>query len=96
MKNQGTPGVDEFAVTEFNSWLEAHWPKIRQALLAGEFMPAAVRKVETPKPQGGIRTLSIPTALFLPVSEQHTNIGDTDRITCGRRSANGPCHTGIV
>jgi RNA-directed DNA polymerase len=61
--NQGAPGVDGLTVTEFKPWLQAHWPKIRQALLAGEYMPAAVRKVEIPKAQGGIRTLGIPTVL---------------------------------
>jgi len=63
VKNQGAPGVDGLTVTEFKPWLQAHWPKIRQALLAGEYMPAAVRKVEIPKPQGGMRTLGIPTVL---------------------------------
>ena len=63
VKNQGAPGVDGLAVTEFKPWLQAHWPKIRQALLVGEYMPAAVRKVEIPKPQGGMRTLGIPTVL---------------------------------
>lgn len=63
VKNQGAPGVDGLTVSEFKPWLQAHWPKIRQALLVGENMPAAVRKVEIPKPQGGIRTLGIPTVL---------------------------------
>jgi RNA-directed DNA polymerase len=63
VKNQGAPGVDGLTVTEFKPWLQAHWPKIRQALLAGEYMPAAVRKVDIPKPQGGVRSLGIPTVL---------------------------------
>ena len=63
VKNAGAPGVDGLPVNEFKPWLQAHWPKIRQALLAGEYMPAAVRKVEIPKPQGGVRTLGIPTVL---------------------------------
>jgi len=62
-KNAGAPGVDGLTVTEFKPWLQVHWPKVRQALLAGEYMPAAVRKVEIPKPQGGVRTLGIPTVL---------------------------------
>ena len=41
----------------------AHWETIKQALLAGEYMPRAVRKVEIPKPQGGVRILGIPCAL---------------------------------
>jgi group II intron reverse transcriptase/maturase len=63
VKNQGAPGVDGLTVTAFKPWLQAHWPSVRQALMAGEYMPAAVRKVEIPKPQGGVRTLGIPTVL---------------------------------
>jgi len=63
VKNQGAPGVGGLTVAEFKPWLQAHWRKVRQALLVGEYMPAAVRKVEIPKPQGGVRTLGIPTVL---------------------------------
>jgi RNA-directed DNA polymerase len=62
-KNQGAPGVDGLTVAGLKPWLQAHWAKVRQALLAGEYMPAAVRKVDIPKPQGGVRTLGIPTGL---------------------------------
>ena len=61
--NQGAPGVDGLTVAEFRPWLQAHWPKVRQALLRGEYMPAAVRQVDIPKPQGGVRRLGIPTVL---------------------------------
>jgi len=63
VSNEGAPGVDGVTVAELKPWLKAHWAKVRQALLAGEYMPAAVRKVEIPKPQGGVRTLGIPTVL---------------------------------
>jgi RNA-directed DNA polymerase len=63
VKNEGAPGVDGLTVSEFKPWLQAHWKSIRQALLAGEYMPGAVRKVDIPKPQGGVRTLGIPTVL---------------------------------
>ncbi len=63
VKNEGAPGVDGLTVAELKPWLQAHWAKVRQALLAGEYMPAAVRKVEIPKPQGGVRTLGIPTVV---------------------------------
>ena len=63
VKNEGAPGVDGLRVTEFKPWLQAHWPSVRQALLAGEYMPAGLRKVDIPKPQGGVRTLGIPTVL---------------------------------
>ncbi len=63
VKNEGAPGVDGLTVAEFKPWLQAHWPSVRQAMLAGDYMPAAVRKEEIPKPQGGVRTLGIPTVL---------------------------------
>ena len=61
--NEGAPGVDRLTVAELKPWLKAQWAKVRQALLAGEYMPAAVRKVDIPKPQGGVRTLGIPTVV---------------------------------
>ena len=61
VNNKGAPGVDGLTVPELKPWLVAHWANVRRALLAGEYMPAGVRKVEIPKPQGGVRTLGIPT-----------------------------------
>ncbi|HVO79691.1 MAG TPA: group II intron reverse transcriptase/maturase [Terriglobales bacterium] len=61
--NKGAPGVEGLTVAELKPWLKAHWAKVRLALLAGEYMPQAVRKVEIPKPQGGVRTLGIPTVV---------------------------------
>jgi RNA-directed DNA polymerase len=63
VENKGAPGVDGLTVLELKPWLVTHWAKIKQALLAGEYMPQAVRKVEIPKPQGGVRILGIPCAL---------------------------------
>jgi group II intron reverse transcriptase/maturase len=63
MRNKGAAGVDGLTVSEFKAWLQQHWPSVRAALLAGDYMPAAIRKVEIPKPNGGVRTLGIPTVL---------------------------------
>ncbi len=63
VKNEGAPGVDGLTVAALKPWLVSHWPSVRQALLAGEYLPEAVRKVEIPKPQGGVRTLGIPTVV---------------------------------
>lgn len=63
VNNQGGAGVDGLSTTDLKPWLQAHWGTIREALLTGRYMPAAVRKVEIPKPQGGVRTLGIPTVL---------------------------------
>ena len=63
MRNKGAAGVDGLTVLELKAWLQQHWPSIRAALLAGDYMPAAIRKVDMPKPNGGVRTLGIPTVL---------------------------------
>lgn len=63
MRNKGAAGVDGLTVSEFKAWLQQHWPSVRAALLAGDYIPAAIRKVEIPKPNGGVRTLGIPTVL---------------------------------
>ena len=59
--NKGAAGVDGIGVAEFKDHLKRHWPMIKAKLLAGEFMPRPVRRVDIPKPQGGVRTLGIPT-----------------------------------
>ncbi|MDQ2989780.1 MAG: group II intron reverse transcriptase/maturase [Pseudomonadota bacterium] len=63
MRNKGAAGVDRLTVFEFKTWLQQHWPSVKTALLAGDYMPTAIRKVEIPKPNGGVRTLGIPTVL---------------------------------
>jgi len=59
--NKGAAGVDGIGVAEFKDHLKRHWPTIKAKLLAGEYMPLPVRRVDIPKPQGGVRTLGIPT-----------------------------------
>lgn len=61
VENKGAAGVDGIGITEFKDYLKQHWPTIKAKLLAGDYMPQAVRRVDIPKPQGGVRTLGIPT-----------------------------------
>jgi RNA-directed DNA polymerase len=61
--NKGAPGVDNMPVTELKGYLQGHWPRIKEELLAGKYLPQPVRKVEIPKPDGGKRMLGIPTVL---------------------------------
>jgi group II intron reverse transcriptase/maturase len=63
VSNKGAPGVDGLTVEELESMLKARWEAIRKELLDGTYQPAPVRKVEIPKPNGGTRTLGIPTVL---------------------------------
>lgn len=48
-------------MAELKDHLKQHWPAIRVRLLAGAYIPLAVRRVDIPKPDGGVRTLGIPT-----------------------------------
>lgn len=61
--NRGAPGIDGMTVMELPTYLLEAWPAIREALCAGTYRPQAVRRVEIPKPGGGVRLLGIPTAL---------------------------------
>jgi RNA-directed DNA polymerase len=63
VKNKGAAGVDALTVNELKDHLKRHWPTIRARLLEGSYQPQAVRGVDIPKPQGGIRTLGIPTVV---------------------------------
>jgi RNA-directed DNA polymerase len=61
IRNKGAAGVDGVTVAELKGWLAVHWPSVKKALLEGRYLPRAVRRVDIPKPSGGVRTLGIPT-----------------------------------
>jgi RNA-directed DNA polymerase len=61
--NKGSAGVDGMTVRELPEHLKQHWPAIREQLLRGTYKPQPVKRVEIPKPDGGIRKLGIPTVL---------------------------------
>ena len=62
-RNGGSPGIDGMTVEELPEYLKREWRKIRRQLLAGSYVPRPVKRVEIPKPGGGIRQLGIPTVL---------------------------------
>jgi len=61
--NKGSPGVDGMTVQQLPGFLQQHWPAIREELLRGTYQPQPVRRVEIPKPDGGVRKLGIPAVL---------------------------------
>ena len=61
--NKGSAGVDGMTVGGIADYLKEHWPAIREQLLNGTYEPKPVRRVEIPKPDGGVRKLGIPTVL---------------------------------
>jgi RNA-directed DNA polymerase len=62
-RNGGSPGIDGMTVEELPGYLREHWPQIRAALIAGTYRPSPVKRVEIPKPGGGVRKLGMPTVL---------------------------------
>jgi len=58
--NKGSAGMDGVTVDQLTDYLKQHWPVIREQLLNGTYEPKPVRRVEIPKPDGGVRKLGIP------------------------------------
>ena len=61
--NKGSAGVDGMTVVGIDDYLKQHWPAIREQLFNGTYVPQPVRRVEIPKPDGGVRKLGIPTVI---------------------------------
>ncbi len=61
--NKGSAGVDGMTVQQLPGYLKQHWPAIREQLLRGTYGPQPVKRVEIPKPDGGVRKLGIPTVV---------------------------------
>lgn len=62
-RNGGAPGIDGMRTERLHDHVRKHWESIRAKLLAGTYVPSPVRRVEIPKPGGGVRLLGIPTVL---------------------------------
>lgn len=62
-RNQGAAGIDGMTTEQLGPHLKRHWGVVREKLLNGTWTPSPVRRVEIPKPDGGTRTLGIPTVM---------------------------------
>ncbi|VEF48276.1 transposase [Bacillus freudenreichii] len=60
-RNKGSHGVDEMPVQNLRKHILEHWESMKMELLQGTYEPQPVRRVEIPKPDGGVRLLGIPT-----------------------------------
>ena len=63
MANKGSGGVDGIEIEGFKSHVQTSWLQVKAEIEQGDYQPSAVRRVEIPKPQGGTRTLGIPTLM---------------------------------
>jgi group II intron reverse transcriptase/maturase len=61
--NKGSGGVDGVEIEGFKTQVEKEWPGIKAEIQDGKYEPKPVRRVEIPKPDGGVRLLGIPTLM---------------------------------
>lgn len=62
-RNKGVGGVDGMQTDELRDYLNTHYQELRKEVITGIYEPSPVKKVEIPKPQGGVRMLGIPTVI---------------------------------
>jgi retron-type reverse transcriptase len=60
-RNGGAPGIDRMTTTQLREHIRQHGESIGTKLLSGTYVPTPVRRVQIPKPNGGVRLLGIPT-----------------------------------
>ena len=62
-RNKGSPGVDGMTIEETGDYLKKYWPTIRDQLLEETYCPQPVKRVNIPKPDGGVRKLGVPCVI---------------------------------
>ena len=61
--NKGAAGIDGMKVEDLRDYMNVNWTSTKQSILERSYKPAPVRRVEIPKPNGGVRKLGIPTVV---------------------------------
>ncbi|MDE5791405.1 MAG: group II intron reverse transcriptase/maturase [Muribaculaceae bacterium] len=61
--NKGGAGIDGMKVEDLRDYMNENWPSIKESIHERSYKPAPVRRVEIPKPNGGVRKLGIPTVV---------------------------------
>ena len=62
-RNGGAAGVDGMTVDEMLPYLKEHKDELLASIRNGKYKPQPVRRVEVPKPDGGVRLLGVPTVI---------------------------------
>jgi RNA-directed DNA polymerase len=90
--NKRSAGVDGMTVRQLPEYLKQYWPVIREQLLSGRYEPQPVKRVEIPKPDGGVRKLGIPTVLdrFIQQAVMQVLQGKWDRTFYDHRESTPP------
>ena len=79
--NKGAPGIDGMTIEEALPYLKEHQQEITDRIYRGKYTPSPVRRVEIPKPDGGVRKLGIPTVIDRTLQQAITQ--QLDRLTHG-------------
>ena len=61
--NRGASGIDGITIEEIDDYLKENWVSIRDKIRKRKYKPKPVRRVEIPKPDGGVRNLGVPTVV---------------------------------
>ena len=70
--NKGAPGVDGMTIEAALPWLKKHNHELVERIRRGKYTPSPVRRVEIPKPDGGVRKLGIPTVIDRTIQQAMT------------------------
>lgn len=62
-RNKGASGIDGMEVSELKGYLDEHLEEIKESIRNRTYKPQPVKRVEIPKPDGGVRKLGIPAVL---------------------------------
>ncbi|MBM6614973.1 group II intron reverse transcriptase/maturase [Desemzia sp. RIT804] len=62
-RNKGAAGIDGMTIEEAKEYLRQHKEELIQTIRERNYQPKPVRRVELPKPSGGVRLLGIPTVI---------------------------------
>lgn len=73
-ENKGSHGVDGMSVKTLRRHLLQNWSNIRESIRKGTYEPSPVRRVEIPKPNGGTRSLGIPTVTDRLIQQAITQV----------------------
>ena len=61
--SKGASGIDGITIEEIDDYLKENWVSIRDKIRKRKYKPKPVRRVEIPKPDGGVRNLGVPTVV---------------------------------
>ena len=70
--NKGTAGIDGMSIEEALPYLKEQGQELINRILRGKYTLSPVRRVEIPKPDGGVRKLGIPTVIDRTIQQAIT------------------------